>query len=135
MTISVILKSILHNIGVLIVGFIFASVGYIIDSFFGLKHYTSYFSIIIGMSFLVIGFLIRFWATLYFYKNNINIIVLHPQKKLITSGPFRFSRNPLYLGGNVFVFLGASLTLGTFLGTVLADVDGFEFHRRVVSIG
>ena len=41
------------------------------------------------------------------------VISLEPQKTLITSGPYRFSRNPLYLGGNVFIFFGAALLLGS----------------------
>jgi protein-S-isoprenylcysteine O-methyltransferase Ste14 len=41
------------------------------------------------------------------------VISLKPQTTLITSGPYRFSRNPLYLGGNVFIFFGAALFLGS----------------------
>jgi protein-S-isoprenylcysteine O-methyltransferase Ste14 len=41
------------------------------------------------------------------------VISLAPQATLITSGPYRFSRNPLYLGGNVFIFFGAALLLGS----------------------
>lgn len=41
------------------------------------------------------------------------VIELAPQKKLITTGPYRISRNPLYLGGNVFIFVGAALVLGS----------------------
>lgn len=41
------------------------------------------------------------------------VIDLVPQAKLITAGPYRISRNPLYLGGNVFVFVGAALVLGS----------------------
>jgi protein-S-isoprenylcysteine O-methyltransferase Ste14 len=41
------------------------------------------------------------------------VISLEPQATLITSGPYRFSRNPLYLGGNVFIFFGAAPLLGS----------------------
>jgi len=42
-----------------------------------------------------------------------SLISLKPQGPFITSGPYRFSRNPLYLGGNVFIFFGAALFLGS----------------------
>ena len=51
------------------------------------------------------------------------VISLVPQKTLITTGPYRFSRNPLYLGGNVFMFLGAVLVLGLPMGLVLTIVN------------
>jgi protein-S-isoprenylcysteine O-methyltransferase Ste14 len=41
------------------------------------------------------------------------VISLQPQNSLITTGPYRYSRNPLYLGGNVFCFFGAALLLGS----------------------
>jgi len=47
------------------------------------------------------------------------VISLQPQQQLITSGPFRFTRNPLYLGGNVLIFAGASLLLGSPMGLLL----------------
>ena len=55
----------------------------------------------------------RLWATFHFYVHNMRVISLEPQATLITSGPYRFSRNPLYLGGNVFIFFGAALLLGS----------------------
>ena len=50
------------------------------------------------------------------------VISLSPQRTLITSGPYAFSRNPLYLGGNVFVFLGAAP-----LAAVLITLIHFPF--------
>ena len=115
----VLLKSILHNIGVLFVGFIFAFIGVVMDSVLKITDFRTFLALIIGCFLLAIGFLIRVWATFYFYKKNMSVIRLEPQKELFTSGPYGFSRNPLYLGGNVFIFLGAVLFLGSPSGVVL----------------
>jgi protein-S-isoprenylcysteine O-methyltransferase Ste14 len=59
------------------------------------------------------AFLLRMWATYIFYEHRMKVISLSPQAVLVTFGPYRFSRNPLYLGGNVFVFFGAGCLLGS----------------------
>jgi protein-S-isoprenylcysteine O-methyltransferase Ste14 len=113
------IKSILHNLGATIVGFIVALIGVGLDLLFGFKDFTSNAILLIGILILIIGFLIRVWATYCFYMHKMKVIVLHTQNKLITTGPFHYSRNPLYLGGNVFIFLGASLILGTPMGLAI----------------
>jgi len=110
------LKSVLHNLGVVAVGFIMALMSGKFDSFLGLKPFSSYFTQIVGWVVLINGFLLRVWATYHFYKQRMKVVSLKPQNTLITTGPYRFSRNPLYLGGNVFVFFGASVLLGTTIG-------------------
>jgi protein-S-isoprenylcysteine O-methyltransferase Ste14 len=107
------IKSILHNIGVVIVGLALAFIGTRLDLLLGICNFRSMFAIIAGSLLSIIGFLTRLWATFYFYKKQLKVISLSPQRVLITSGPYRFSRNPLYLGGNVFVFLGAALLFGS----------------------
>jgi hypothetical protein len=47
------------------------------------------------------------WATYHFYQHRMRVIWLVPQDALITTTPHRISRKPLYLGGNVLIFLGA----------------------------
>ena len=116
-------KSILHNIGVVIVGFVFAFVGVGLDLLFKIQNFRSLVPIIVGCLLIIIGFALRVWATFYFYERNMKVIVLIPQKSLITSGPYRFSRNPLYLGGNVFIFLGAVLCLGSPSGIFLTVIN------------
>jgi protein-S-isoprenylcysteine O-methyltransferase Ste14 len=116
------LKSILHNIGVLIVGFVFASIGREFDLLLKIPEWRSSLISVIAVTLLMIGFFIRVWATLYFYEQGMAVIRLEPQKKLLTGGPYSFSRNPLYLGGNVFIFLGATLYLGSPSGIVLTAI-------------
>ncbi len=112
-------KSILHNIGVVIVAFGFAYLGTRVDSLLAIRRFHSFLTAIAGWFLVIIGFLLRVWATVHFYQRRMKVISLVPQRALITSGPYRFSRNPLYLGGNGFVFLGAALLLGSPTALVL----------------
>jgi protein-S-isoprenylcysteine O-methyltransferase Ste14 len=107
------LKSILHNIGVVLVGFGIAYLGSMADLFFGLSAIAAPVIKVAALLLLTLGFFVRVWATFYFYTHKMRVIALEPQKTLITSGPYRFSRNPLYLGGNVFIFFGAALLFGS----------------------
>ena len=107
------LKSILHNIGVVAVGLGIAFLGTKIDLLLGIGGFHSAVAAAVGWLLIAVGFLIRVWATFYFYMNRMKVISLAPQQALVSSGPYRFSRNPLYLGGNVFIFFGAALLLGS----------------------
>ena len=116
------LKSILHNIGVLIVGFVFASIGRGFDLLLKIPPFRSPFITVGAVTLLIIGFIIRVWAALYLYEQGMAVIRLQPQEKLFTAVPYNFSRNPLYLGGNVFIFLGAVLFLGSPSGVALTAI-------------
>jgi protein-S-isoprenylcysteine O-methyltransferase Ste14 len=117
------LKSLLHNTGVVLVSFGFALLGVGIDSIIGLTAFHSVFTRTAGLLLIAIGFLLRVWATFHFYEHQMQVIRLVPQNALITTGPYRISRNPLYLGGNVFIFLGAVLYLGSPSGIALAALN------------
>jgi protein-S-isoprenylcysteine O-methyltransferase Ste14 len=107
------LNSILHNIGVVIVGLGVALIGTRLDLLLRIRDFRSVLAAAAGVLLLIIGFLLRVWATYYFYQKRMRVVSLSPQSTLITCGPYRISRNPLYLGGNVFIFLGAALLLGS----------------------
>jgi protein-S-isoprenylcysteine O-methyltransferase Ste14 len=68
-----------------------------------------------GVVLIVLGFGISAWARLTFKKQNAEIFPWsETHSTLIASGPFRFSRNPMYLGLLV-VGVGAALVAGTWL--------------------
>jgi protein-S-isoprenylcysteine O-methyltransferase Ste14 len=116
------LKSLFHNIGVVLVGFAVALLGAAADSLLGLHGFRSVIASITGWLLVTVGFLLRVWATFLFYERRMKVISIVPQRHLITSGPYRFSRNPLYLGGNGFIFGGAALVLGSPGGLILTAI-------------
>jgi protein-S-isoprenylcysteine O-methyltransferase Ste14 len=110
MTINL-LQSLLHNIGVVIVSLALAYLGTVADSFLRLPKLSAPLVASFGAVLIGLGFLLRVWAAVHFYSHQMRVISLEPQDSLVTTGPFRYSRNPLYLGGNVFCFFGAALLL------------------------
>src|SRR5262245_41272803 len=106
-------KSLLHNIGIVMLSLALAYLGTIIDSLLRLPTLASRPAAIVGVLFLLLGFLLRLWAVVHFYYHSMRVISLEPQGSLVTAGPYRYSRNPLYLGANVFCFFGAALLFGS----------------------
>ncbi len=107
------LKSVIHNIGVVLVGLAIGYLGTRLDALLGIGSFRSLVATIVGCVLLSLGFSLRAWAGYAFYQHSMKVISLSPQAVLITSGPYRFTRNPLYLGGNVFIFFGAASLLGS----------------------
>ena len=107
------LKSVLLNIGVVLVGFGVAYLGARLDFLLGWRQFHAAFATAAGWVLLDAGFLLRTWAAFDFYERKMKVISLNPQRKLVTTGPYRFTRNPLYLGGNVFIFFGSALLFGS----------------------
>jgi protein-S-isoprenylcysteine O-methyltransferase Ste14 len=54
-----------------------------------------------------------------------------PVSALVTQGPYRFSRNPIYLGF-IFVVIGLPLALGTYWGIVTALLFVPLMNRMVI---
>jgi protein-S-isoprenylcysteine O-methyltransferase Ste14 len=53
-----------------------------------------------------------------------------PPKRLVLSGPYAYTRNPMYLGHIIFL-AGLALTLRSLFAAVIALVTAIWFHLRV----
>jgi protein-S-isoprenylcysteine O-methyltransferase Ste14 len=53
-----------------------------------------------------------------------------PPERLVTSGPYAWSRNPMYLGHLIFL-IGLSLTFESVLGGLIAAASAVWFQVRV----
>lgn len=86
--------------------------------------------IIAGVTLTLLGFALRFWSTGYAgiatrTQND------KPPQKLITNGPFRYSRNPIYVG-NQLMFAGTLLCIGQGLKSLLFSIPAFFFYSLIV---
>src|SRR6266540_3182712 len=66
---------------------------------------------VLGMPLLVGGLTLGGWAIKTMYAVGTPVMPTEPTKKLVTGGPFAFSRNPIYTGF-ALLYVGLSLMLG-----------------------
>ncbi len=63
-------------------------------------------SLLVGLAVTIVGLILRLWACGHLKK----------EKELTTSGPYRFTRNPLYLGN---VIIGIGVVVGSYTWLVI----------------
>lgn len=66
----------------------------------------------VGASLGLAGFFVMMWAWLLFKQQDLALCPTAQTEHITTEGPFRFTRNPMYLG-MVLLMLGLSLYIGT----------------------
>jgi len=68
----------------------------------------------IGIAILVAGLSLTFWSFYLFKKNKTPILPGQKPKFMVIEGPYKFTRNPMYLGVSVALF-GAAFYFGNLL--------------------
>ena len=67
-----------------------------------------------GIVFVVLGIVLNLWSDSLFKKARTTVKPYENPAELITSGPFRISRHPMYLG-MVAILLGVAVLLGSII--------------------
>jgi protein-S-isoprenylcysteine O-methyltransferase Ste14 len=67
---------------------------------------------VLGGTLVVLGFSFMIWARILFTSRNTTLFVGQPSSQLVCDGPFRLSRNPMYVGVMIFL-VGLALWVGT----------------------
>lgn len=67
---------------------------------------------VLGGVLVTLGFSCMMWARILFTSRDTTLFVGRPSSQLVCDGPFRFSRNPMYVGVLVFL-MGLALWVGT----------------------
>ncbi|PWR74350.1 methyltransferase family protein [Methanospirillum lacunae] len=66
----------------------------------------------LGLLFVIAGLFLCCWTRSVLIKNHTTLSPFEIPGALVTSGPFRFSRNPVYLG-MAAILLGTAILMGT----------------------
>lgn len=85
----------------------------------------------IGFTLVVVGFLFGFSAFREFRKARTTVDPHGSVKSIVTSGVYRLTRNPIYVGFTLML-IGLPLNSGTYWGIVLAPVFIYLMNRLVI---
>jgi len=84
-----------------------------------------------GIVLLVAWLTLAIWALLTFKRAGTTPHPMHPVTALAVSGPYRFTRNPMYLSF-VFMNLGLGFVMNAFWAVVLVPVVMIVVQRMVI---
>lgn len=115
----------------------------ILYSFVPPAHYSAWYCLLCGAAPAALGLSVMIWAWAEFKKKGNPICPTERPTSFIASGPFRFTRNPMYLGIAVMlaapalwlgapVFLIAPIVFLTVVATVFVP---FEERRLIEEFG
>ncbi|MBI5946048.1 MAG: isoprenylcysteine carboxylmethyltransferase family protein [Chloroflexi bacterium] len=72
-----------------------------------------------GFGLAMLGFILGVLALIEFRRHRATTDPKKPAKSFVTSGIYRYTRNPIYLGF-VFILIGLPMNMGNYWGIVLA---------------
>ena len=88
--------------------------------------------VIAGTLVLAAGLLVIAWGLLTFVRARTAIMPHHSASRLVTHGPYRFTRNPMYLGMTL-LYLGLTIRANMGWPLLLLPVVLWVLYRLVIS--
>ncbi len=99
---------------------VFAVLFWAIDAYFPVFDVDIPFRLALVAFLMAVALLIAVWSLLLFYRNGTTVHAHKPQEaeKMITSGPYKHTRNPMYLSLSL-VLIAQAIFLSDFLALML----------------
>ncbi len=114
-----------------IVALMFIAIAYFLGRFVALPFVVPLVLRYVGLVMTFVGFLLGIGALNEFRKARTTLDPHGSVKKLVTSGIYRFTRNPIYLGFLLMV-IGLPLNSGLYWGIVMAPFYMITMSRLVI---
>ncbi|QQE09928.1 isoprenylcysteine carboxylmethyltransferase family protein [Planctomycetota bacterium] len=87
----------------------------------------------IGIVLIVLGFALPVWANLLFKQAGTTVKPFQQSSVIVTTGPYRFTRNPIYLGLTIML-IGIAIILGSLLPFFMIPIFVILIRVRVIPI-
>ncbi len=104
-------------------------VDFVVKTGFGM---SAWWLQLLGIGLVVLGLALNLWCAVLYRKAKTNILPNTADSNLIETGPFGFSRNPIYLG-MLIVFVGISLIINAPLALLGAPLVWFALRFYVIA--
>ena len=88
-------------------------------------------ALVLGTVLSILGVGSAAWGRKVMVQAGTNVSPFKPSTAIVMNGPFRFSRNPLYVG-ITSLFIGLSLLIGTWWGFILIVPTTLILHYGVI---
>ena len=114
-----------------VVALMFIVIAYFLGRFVPLPFAAPAILRYVGLALTFLGFLLGIAAFMEFRKARTTLDPHGSTKHLVTSGIYRFTRNPIYLGFLLMV-MGLPLNSGLYWGIILAPFYAFMMNRLII---
>jgi len=85
-----------------------------------------------GIACILFGVTLEVWSIRTFWRAGTSVVPVRPSTVIVTDGPFRFSRNPIYVA-LALLYLGATFWLNTLWPLLLFPVLLFLIQTYVIA--
>lgn len=86
---------------------------------------------LLGLALVALGAFLMFWGMLTFRRFRTSILPFRPATALVQSGPYRFTRNPMYVGLTT-AHVGAALAMNVAWPLILLPLALYLLVRLVI---
>jgi protein-S-isoprenylcysteine O-methyltransferase Ste14 len=87
---------------------------------------------VVALIFLGCGVILVVWSGLLFRRANTSVVPVKPTTALVISGPYRLTRNPIYLAF-LCIYIAAALGFGVIWALVLVPLVVLAVQRLAIS--
>ena len=91
-------RSLAFSFSLVLIGLAIGWTSLAVDHVLGFQQVLPYPVNLSGLVIIIVGTSLRLWAGAVFNQYNSSMVSLKVPPNLVTAGPWKYSRNPLYLG-------------------------------------